>query len=199
MSAGQCKPCNVPSGYLAITAGSSSADRCDTVAETDATPVTTNFTLTDLSSFDLDKDSNKHQATVSGRQLEFVRLTELCKRSDVTPGWMRYTMNTTTGKNYKVAVEAAWWPVFGDGLKGSNMCAGNGTSVLQFQVNGSASEDPLGANITSCFDQVKYFGWQTVWFEFAPTQAQVDLTFRESKFSCLSVKSVKIYEEDAAR
>lgn len=158
--------------------------------------MTGNFTLADLSSFDLDKDANRHRVTASGQTFSFVKLTELCKRSDITPGWMRYTMNTTNGKNYKVAVEAAWWPVFGDGLKGSNRCYGNGTSVLQFQVNGSSNADPIGANITGCFDQVKFFTWNTVWFEFAPNQAQVDITLQESKFSCLAVKSVKIYEVD---
>eukprot|EP00930_Biecheleria_cincta_P038031 TRINITY_DN2612_c0_g1_i1.p1 TRINITY_DN2612_c0_g1~~TRINITY_DN2612_c0_g1_i1.p1 ORF type:complete len:750 (-),score=103.66 TRINITY_DN2612_c0_g1_i1:66-2315(-) len=196
MSAGSCKPCTVPSGYLAITAGSSTSARCDTVAETQAAPVSSSFTTVNLASFSLDKDANRHQATVSGAPLSWIRLTELCQRPDVTPGWMRYTMSTTTGKNYKVAVEASWWPVFGDGLKGSALCNHGGSSVLQLQVTGAGNEDPVGAKVTACFDQATHVNWSTVWFEFAPSSARVQLTFSESKFSCLSVKSVKIYEVD---
>eukprot|EP00930_Biecheleria_cincta_P038032 TRINITY_DN2612_c0_g2_i1.p1 TRINITY_DN2612_c0_g2~~TRINITY_DN2612_c0_g2_i1.p1 ORF type:complete len:770 (-),score=108.87 TRINITY_DN2612_c0_g2_i1:110-2140(-) len=197
LSSGSCLPCNVPSGYLAITAGSSSSDRCDTVAGTQASATSGTCNSLSLASFTLDKDANAHRAIVSGQTLQWVRLTELCQRSDVTPGWMRYKMSVAAGKNYKVAVEAAWLPESGPGLKGSKLCSEGGSSVLQLQVTGSGNEDPVGAKVSACFDQVKFFGWSTVWFEFAPSAAQVELTFKESKYSCLSIKSVSICEVDA--
>jgi len=194
ISAGSCLPCVVASANLATSVGSDSGS-CSMIQETQATASTGNYSSIPLASFTLDKDAASHTEVVSGSQLTWVRLTEFCETS-YTPGSISYTLATRTDRTYKVAVQAAWRPVSAHGAKSNSYCNTGAGSVLQLHLVGSGSDStPTGANVTACFDYVTYTGWSTVWFEFAPSATQVQMTFHESMSSCLSVKSVSVYEE----